>query len=194
MTNDLIKFTAVIICFCIAATGGRNVLNKRDSRFLLTAMLLTVFADFFLLVVYIYPVGILFFCAVQTCYNVRFGGTRVIKVLLLTLILPVAFFAVHGDILVTFSLLYAQLFVLSYWRMLVALRKKTYPAPNNLLIFLGMTAFVLCDISVAIWNLGGMGIITNPSVVGFAGDAIWLFYAPSQVCLALSGRRFSAAP
>jgi len=56
-----------------------------------------------------------------------------------------------------------------------------------------MTAFVLCDVNVAILNLGNMGFITNAEVVSFAGAAIWLFYTPSQICLALSGHNFARA-
>jgi len=143
--------------------------------------------------VYEYPIGVVSFCIVQVLYNVRFGGARRLKILPLTLAVPLVFFVITNDALVAIALLYAQLFLLSYAAMLKAIRKKTYPAPNSLLIFIGMTAFVLCDICVAIWNLSRMGIIANTEVASFASTAIWLFYTPSQICLALSSRNFVGA-
>jgi hypothetical protein len=190
MTNDLIKFTAIIICFGIAATG-RNTLGRRDYVLLTAALAATVIADFFLVITLDYVIGVAFFCAVQVFYNMRFGGTARLKILPLTLIAPAVFFAIAGDILVTIALVYAQLFLLSYAAMIGALRKKAFPAPNSILIIIGMTAFVLCDICVAIWNLGRWDIITNADLTSLANTAIWLFYTPAQICLALSSRKFT---
>jgi len=192
MTNDIIKFIAIIICFGIAATG-RNWLNRRDYLLLTAALVLTVAADFFLVVIYSYPIGVAFFCAVQVMYNMRFGGTARLKILPFTLVIPAIFFAITGDALVTIAILYAQLFLLSYAAMIQFLRKKTFPTTNNVLILIGMTTFVLCDICVAIWNLWRMGIITNIDLAIHAHAAIWLFYTPAQICLALSGRKFTGA-
>ena len=189
MTNDFIKFSAIIICFVIAI-ANRDAISKRDYRLLSAALLFTVLADFFLVIIHEYPIGVAFFCVVQVLYNVRFGGAARLKILPLTLIIPIVLFAVTGDILVAIALLYAQLFLLSYTAMLKAIRKKAFPAPNSLLIFIGMTTFMLCDICVAIWNLGTMGVLTNTTAISLANAAIWLFYTPSQICLAISGRQF----
>ncbi|MCL2573839.1 MAG: lysoplasmalogenase [Defluviitaleaceae bacterium] len=193
MTNDTIKFIAMLICFGIAIAGRNNAVSKRDYALLVTAMAATVVADYFLVIVYDYPVGVAFFCAVQVLYNVRFGGMRRLRILPIALIAPIIFLFVDGDVLITIAILYAQLFLLSYIAMIQALRKGAFPAPNNVLVFIGMTAFVLCDICVAIWNLGRFGIITNTDFVGFAHRAIWLFYTPAQICLALSGRKYITA-
>ena len=191
MTNDFIKFTAILICFGIAVMG-RDWLNRRDYTLLTAAMAATVAADFFLVVIYDYIVGVAFFCAVQVLYNIRFGGVSRLKILPITLVAPAVFITFHGDALVAIALLYAQLFLLSYAAMLQTLRRKTMPITNSILIFIGMTAFVLCDICVAIWNLGRWDITTNTNAVNFAHAAIWLFYTPAQICLALSGRNFAA--
>jgi len=189
MTNDTIKFIAILICLGIAATG-RNGLGGRDYALLTAAMVATLVADFFLVIIYNYIIGVAFFCAVQAFYNLRFGGNARLKILPFTLVAPAIFFAVTGDVLVSVALVYAQLFLLSYAAMISTLRKKTFPAPNNILIFIGMTAFVLCDINVAIWNLGRWGIVTNTDLTSLAHGAIWLFYTPAQICLALSGRKY----
>ena len=191
MTNDSIKFIAIILCFGIAA-AGRDALNRRDYTLLTAALATTAAADFFLVIVYDYVIGVAFFCTVQVLYNLRFGGTARLKILPLTLIAPAIFFTVTGNTLVAVALVYAQLFLLSYAAMIQTLRKNAFPAPNNILIFIGMTAFVLCDINVAIWNLGRWGIIANTDITNLANAAIWLFYTPSQICLALSGRKFAA--
>ena len=191
MTNDFIKFTAILICFVIAATG-RDWLSKRDYVLLTAAMAATVIADFFLVVIYDYVIGVAFFCAVQVLYIMRFGGISRLRILPLTLVFPFAFITFHGDALVAIALLYAQLFLFSYVSMLQTIRKKTLPTTSNILIFIGMTAFVLCDICVAIWNLGRWDVITNTDVISFAHASIWLFYTPAQICLALSGRKFAS--
>jgi len=192
MTIDFIKFLAIVICFAIAITG-RNALNGRDYRLLSAALLFTLFADFFLVILHNYPIGVAFFCVVQVLYNVRFGGKKRLKILPFVLVIPAVIFAVYGNILVAVSLVYAQLFFLSYAAMVRSVRKGAWPAPNSLLVFIGMTAFFLCDICVAIWNLGEINVEVSAAVANFANYAIWLFYAPSQICLALSARRFAAS-
>ena len=192
MTNDLIKFIAIIICFGIAVTG-RNALSKRDYALLTAAMGATLIADFFLVIMYNYVVGVVVFCAAHVFYIVRFGNLRWLKILPVILIVPAVFLVFQGDVLIVAAILYAQLFLMSYAAMITALRKKTYPITNNILIFIGMTAFVLCDICVAIWNLGRWGFIANDDLVRLAHAAIWMFYTPAQICLALSARKFVPA-
>ncbi|MDR2183560.1 MAG: lysoplasmalogenase family protein [Clostridiales bacterium] len=190
MTNELVKFTAIVICFVIAATG-RDTVSRRDYVLVTAALAATVTADFFLVIINDDIIGVAFFCIVQVLYNMRFGGTARLKVLPFALAAPAVFFAVTGNILVAVALVYAQLFVLSYAAMLAALRKRAFSATGSILIFIGMTAFMLCDICVAIWNLSLWGVIENAYGANLAYAAIWLFYTPGQVCLALSSRRFS---
>jgi len=189
MTNDFIKFIAIIICLGIAVAGMR-ALSRRDYGLLVAAMAATAIADFFLVVVYDYVIGVVAFCGVQVFYNLRFGGNRRLVVLPFTLAAPAVYLAIFGDLLVAVAILYAQLFLLAYVAMIGALRRRELPATNAVLVFIGMTAFVLCDINVAIWNLGRWGIIDNSQLVQLAHGAIWLFYTPAQVCLALSARAF----
>lgn len=193
MLNDMniLKFTAIIICFIIAVSNSRHALDKRDGRLLILGLLFTVFADFFLVIVFEYHIGVVFFCIVQIFYIQRFSSIKILRIVPLVLIIPAVFYAIQRDLLITLALIYAQLFLLSYALMILKLRKGGYPAPNNLLIFLGMTLFVMCDISVAVWNLGRMGVILNEDVHNFASAAIWLFYTPAQVCLAISALDFA---
>lgn len=184
------KFIAIVLCFLMAATCREHALGKKDSSFLVAALACTLVADFFLVILLIYPVGLVFFCIAQILYVVRFGGLRALRFAALTAILPVVYLAVNRDLLVTLAIGYAQLFLLSYGSGIRAVVKGVYPKTNSILIVTGLTLFVLCDISVAIWNLWRMGITENREFANLANSAIWLFYAPSQVCLALSGRKF----
>ena len=43
---------------------------------------------------------------------------------------------------------------------------------------LGLTLFIGCDVCVGLWNL-----------FGIAGAGMWAFYLPSQVLIALHGRK-----
>ena len=189
MDNNFIKFAIIIICVAIAAAAARNAHDKRDGAFQLAALCLTLAADFFLVLMFAYVPGVLFFCAVQLVYIRRFGGVRALALAGAALILPAAFLILYGDLLITVALIYAQLFLYNFVLMLRALPR--FPRPNAVLILLGLSLFVLCDISVAIWNLGRMGVIGNNELVFFANSAIWLFYAPSQVCLALSAMDYA---
>lgn len=191
MDNNIVKFTAIIICLAIAVSSKQHVLGRRDHILLCLAMFGTVAADFFLVVLFVYPPGLLFFCAVQTLYAARFGGGKALRAAPAVVILPIMYFAWTGDLLITLALAYAQMFLLSYGCMVRAFVRKKYPGPNNWLILSGMTLFVMCDVSVAIWNLWRMGVIESETAGRLAESAIWLFYAPSQVCLALSARRFT---
>jgi len=53
----------------------------------------------------------------------------------------------------------------------------------------GMVLFLLCDINVGIFNLSGF-INVGPVyevLYGISSISMWLFYAPSQVLIVLSG-------
>ncbi|MCL2169485.1 MAG: lysoplasmalogenase [Defluviitaleaceae bacterium] len=189
----LIKFSFIVVCFLIAVFSRNQALERRDHMLLMCALLATVVADYFLIVAFIYPVGVTVFWFAHVFYALRFGGPRIWRFFPLVLPVPIVALVVLGDVLVATSLVYAGLFVISFTTMLRALKTKKYPAPNNILIFLGMTLFVLCDIFVAIFNLGGMGAFDNHALTEFAVDAIWLFYAPSQICLALSGIKYESS-
>jgi len=191
MTNEIAKFAIITICLIIAASNKEYALNRRDSRLLTAGLLCTLVADLFLIILFVYPPGVVFFSAVQILYVLRFGGKRAVFVTPLVVIMPTIHVIFGGDMLVAFAIGYAQLFIIAYICMLFSIKRKVYPTPNRILVFTGMTLFMLCDICVAVWNLGRMGVITNEAATRLALDAIWLFYAPSQLCLALSGHKFA---
>ena len=193
MEIGVIKFAVIVICFMLSLSALINkdfVLPGRDGILLVLAMAATVLADFFLVIVHGYVVGVTVFWFAHVFYALRFGGKRVLWFMPLTLVPAVIFFFFERDLLLSSSLIYAGLFVISYGSMLHAVKSKKYPAPNNVLIFVGMTCFVFCDIFVALFNIGRVGVQGAAALSNFAVDAIWLFYVPAQICLALSSKGF----
>jgi len=189
MHYTIVKFTLIVICLIIAVLTRKEALNRRDWAFLVMALIFTLGADFFLLVVPNYVVGVTIFWGAHIFLALRFGGGRIWPFFFLALPLSIASLFFVGDALVATALVYASLFVISYTTMILALKKKKFPQPNSILIAAGMSLFVICDIFVALFNLGGMGLVSH-AISEFAVDAIWLFYAPAQLCLALSAKSF----
>lgn len=179
----------IAICILIAALSRKDAISQRDWGFLILALIFTLGADFFLLVVHSYPIGVTVFWAAHVFYALRFGKKDIWKFFPLALPLPIIALIAFGDFLIAAVSVYAVLFIISYTSMILAVKNKKYPQPNSVLIVAGMTLFVICDIFVLIFNLGMMGIV-NFSIAEFAVDAIWLFYAPAQLCLAFSAMKF----
>lgn len=190
MERDIIKLAVIAICFLIAAVNKKFALSKWDHILLVLAMFATVAADYFLLITRQYEIGVAVFCFAHIFYILRFGGKKAWRLLPVAVPLPVILFFVVGNALITVAAVYLSLFVLSYSTMLYAIRRKKYPAPNNILIFAGMTLFIICDIFVVIFQAGINGIYNNIAIDTFAEHAIWLFYTPAQICLAMSARKF----
>jgi len=189
ISNNVLKFALIGICLLIALLSRKDALSRRDWVFLLCALLFTLGADFFLLVHRNYPLGVTVFWGAHIFYSLRFGTKNTWKFFFLALPLPVILLIVSGNLLLAAASVYAVLFIISYTSMVFAVKRKKYPQTNSVLIFAGMTLFVLCDIFVVIFNLGMMGFASF-AVTEFAVDAIWLFYAPAKLCLAFSAMKF----
>jgi len=193
MNQGIIKFTFIVVCMLLVLMTRRYAVSKRDWLFLTLAMGATLAADFFLLIVRAYPVGVTVFWFAHVFHTLRFSGKRALLFFPLALPVPIVFLIVTGNALVAISMVYMGLFIMSIAAMIFAVKNKKYPPPNNILIVTGMILFVLCDIHVALFNLGNMGAINNHALTEYAVDAIWLFYAPAQICLAFSAMQFNKA-
>ena len=162
---NIFKFSFIVFCFLISI---KYSFKSRDGAWLTTSLFFTVISDYFLLISHMYEIGVLFFCLVHFFYWVRYGAN--LKFLYL-IFLAVLFFIITKDVLISLAFLYSLFFAVTF---VYAFKYEK----NKELIRIGMILFLLCDILVAIYNL------TNLNLVFF----IWLFYAPSQICLALSGK------
>jgi len=169
--SSWLKFSSIILCFSLTLFPKRDVM-------LISAMALTILADWFLLIQNVYLPGVIVFCIVQIIYNVRHGSTLtktgVYAVLCAIFAIAVGTFFNIGA-LNTVAILYASLILRTT---ILAFKTK-----NKYIIF-GMCLFVLCDVSVAIHNLQVPS--TFGAVSSIAAFSMWLFYLPSQFLLAQS--------
>lgn len=190
--NENIKFTIILICLLIALTNRQSVLNRLDKSLLILGMLFTVVSDFFLIIMNLFTIGVFFFCFVHVFYIMRYSRASVVKFLPLVLIPAfILFFIADKDLLIFFASIYAQLFILSYGLTIRSFIKKRYPFPNNYLILLGMTLFLLCDICVLLINTNRISFLSINNDFPFARQAIWFFYIPSQLFLSLSAYKLN---
>ena len=160
-----IQFLFVVLCFLISL--------KSKEALLITAMLLTVCADYCLIISGWYTVGVAVFCAVQAAYIIRHTRkARWLRFLPLAVLPALVVYFLTKDLLISIAVVYAQLLLLSVFAAFLY---------RKFLIILGMLLFLLCDICVALYNLG-------TPVSNLAFGLIWVFYAPSQMLLATSSK------
>jgi uncharacterized membrane protein YhhN len=187
-------YASVVLCFgyVLLRVGKRDV-------WLVAAMACTVGADFFLVVsepperLY----GMLFFLAAQLLYAVRLHRTeRGRGLLILRIVLNVV--AVGAALLVLREKADALALVsMSYYANLIAnLLVSAKRFSRDRLLCIGFVLFLLCDtvIGLQVAAEGYLSIAEGSRLYallypGF--NLAWLFYLPSQVCIALSGQRNS---
>lgn len=207
LTNSLwnpysisLKYTIIIFSFLITLLIGNNGYNRRDTILLQLSKLLTLIADYYLLIHDNFPLGIFFFCIVQITYILRHSFMekkryRNLIFLCTSITFSVLIFfrvklgAIDNN-LVFLALIYAALLVTSVYIGFSTLTRSRYSKKSSYLIGIGMCLFFLCDINVGLNALIGEMVLNNigsPRTKFLIGYLIWLFYAPSQVFLACSG-------
>lgn len=140
-------------------------------------LIFTVAADIFLLVLNrYYPIGIILFLIVQTCYALDLDDSRGLIPRLICMALSVVLFYRSGP-LETLAAAYITLFLCNLIRAGVKCRE-------NPLFFIGMLLFFCCDICVGLYHIG------DGAVWQFARVAMWGFYLPGQVLILLSAWKF----
>lgn len=184
-------FFYVLGCFLLSLGNLRRPL-KRDAILLSAAMFFTVLADYFLIIRGIFLAGVCFFILVQLLYNLRYWGVSRHIFACVLVILPAAlFFHFTQDLMIFAAAIYAQLFFLAICGALHAYKKKLLPRVNINLALIGMILFAACDIQVALVNAASYGINVMPHYGGSSAyKKVWLCYAPSQLLLALSGKKY----
>lgn len=168
-TSVFVKYASILLCLFLSLSA----LQTLDGRLTALALLLTAAADWLLLVKnQRYLLGVLLFCMVQLLYALRlfFLRGRIYYPLLWVRLLPLLLFRETVPLLAAAGFYFVNLCcnaIEAWW-----LRR---------LFAVGLTLFIACDICVGGWNLG----IAAP----FTSVGMWLFYLPSQVCIALSSFR-----
>jgi len=161
--------------------------NRRDQIILIGAMCLTLIADIFMILLGMNIIGVLFFCMVQTVHNYRFTNKgRVISQAVAGVFAFLVAQLVGLSLLFSLGAAYGMFLLFSVTGAFMAYHK--YPAPNNLMIVLGMLLFMACDIFVGLYNLH-FEPLQSPAAREFIQRGIWLFYFPSQAILSSTARK-----
>ena len=199
VSSDYINYFCILLCFFMSLLIGKNNLKKKDLRLLQLGLFLTCLADLCLIIFDFATLGVALFCLVQITYSIRYKKTStgfilkrfaLIFVSILSLYLVINFIFVPLDILLVFSLFYAVCLITS---VIFALKNK-YQRPNKYMVAFGMVLFLLCDINVALRNV--TSLVSLPEIFTqvtykISTILIFVFYLPSQLLLALSGKDYS---
>ena len=205
-----IKYTMILICFCYALLPWCN--NDKSILYCIRiALLFTLISDLFLLILDIYFYGVFTFIIVQQIYSIRISLSgnpvgsvnrrqsvthRYLSVFMLQLVITLIIWFVLSrlrirmDKLLITSVFYFICIVMNTVR---AVRAAFAPESDRgiRLFALGMVLFLLCDISVGLYNLSGFtefSLKNYPLVYFVVSISMWLFYAPSQILIVLSSK------
>ena len=196
LSSDYIKYFCVLLCFLLSLLLGEHNLTIKDVRLLQLGLFLTCLADL-CLIIFNYPtLGVALFCLVQITYSLRYKMNSTLLILkrfsiiflcIFTVYIIINFTITHLDILFVFASFYAICLTTSVFYAI----KNKYQKPNKYMVTLGMVLFLLCDINVALRNI--TSLISLPQVFTdvtyqLSSVLIFVFYLPSQLLLALSGK------
>ena len=183
-----IKYAGIVLCLIYAVLS----LNGKDHVFLCVAFVFTLVADWFLLVKNSdYVFGVAAFIVAQTVYFLRLVslGVNIKRTIVDRLVVTIAAIS---------SLFAANLadwltaLVAIYFVALVANCVDSYTlfknGAKNKLFAMGLTLFILCDVSVGLNNISAyFDVSAIKWLIKAATYLMWIFYLPSQVLIALSG-------
>lgn len=146
-----LKYTIIIFSFLITLLIGNNGYNKRDAILLQLSKLLTLIADYYLLIQDNFPLGVFFFCIVQTTYILRHSFMEKKRYRNLIFLCTSITFSVFiffrvkleslDNNLVILALIYAALLVTSVYIGFSTLTRSRYSKKSSYLIGIGMFLF-----------------------------------------------------
>ena len=187
----MLKYSGILLCLLTAVL--LSPVCGKDGITLVCAFVFTAVSDMFIFVLDdFYEVGVCTFIITQSIYLSRIyialgkrpyisiavrvalsGITMLVLGLTGNLIALTALVAIYFPMLVCNAVESVFLFKIS----------KIY-----ILFFVGLVLFIGCDICVGLNNFESLGIDLSAGVQKFVGIAMWAFYLPSQVLIALSAR------
>lgn len=193
-SSSRIEYLSIISCF-IFSIVIIFLLPKAYSRnyTLAGALFFAVCADYFLLFTNNFLPGIFFFFLVQSCYFVYLHAIHVYLkhvMVLFGICLAESFILYlvfkYVDFLVPFLTAYLGMTFLNIFYYGRSIKKKK--SMKNFCILLGIILLFLCDLNVGLSNLPDFLPVYSSFLLHYSSIApslIWLFYLPSQVCIAL---------
>ena len=173
-----LKYASIVLCFLLAASLHHQSVNKQDSKYVVLALLFTMTADIFLLFTNHKITGVIFFCLVQLTYLKRYHRRFFKAGICFAVIAPFAY------LLLPFQPLYivAGLYAILIFSCFLSTSHAKLPKFNLYCVKIGMILFILCDIFVAFYNQ----LSTSSNYYRLVTVAMWLFYLPAQLLLAMS--------
>lgn len=199
--SSYLKFIGIILCLLYTLISFNTSIDKKDQLLLTAALVFTVTADLFLLIYDFYLAGVITFCIVQMLYMLRINRwdenrnlsiTLVKKIVrnilvIIAIIIILLFFPITWEVLTFASIIY---FIGILGNMSDSLRiAKKSKKRKHCLFAIGLVLFVLCDINVGLFNLIQVSTVSNgwmQIIYNCAAIAMWMFYLPAQVLIALS--------
>ncbi|MBO5937257.1 MAG: hypothetical protein J6Q79_06535 [Clostridia bacterium] len=179
--ENTVKYIAIALVGIFGLRAGKN----KDNIVVTVALLFTMLADIFLILVGNFVAGVCVFICVQTCYTIRFSFMsgkplvgELLKRLLPGLILGSAatyFLGVNVGIVVAYACSFAVNFVHGFELHILK------PSPRHLRFAIGLFLFACCDACVGITNLRP-GFLTE-QMIRNAEVMTWIFYLPSQILI-----------
>lgn len=209
-----IKFFSIFLCFLFVMLYYRTSNQAKEEGYYKTnrsylgihilriAMFFTLLSDLFLLVLNYYTAGVFTFIIVQLLYLILISSwvssgkmirtvlMRVIGTGLVAVLILIIYHFQETDVKseLIFAVYYFILFVSNTMDAIgILFRSKRKP---RILFACGLLAYFLCDINVAIFNLEDYLTIDETiytQIYNFSVIAMWMFYLPGQVLIALSG-------
>ncbi|NLX61191.1 MAG: hypothetical protein GXZ06_01495 [Tissierellia bacterium] len=198
--SKYLKLMCILLCFFLSLLYEHKAFSMCDIRLLQIGLFLTVFADFFLLILdNYYEIGVAIFILVQIIYSIRYRTKKergsVKKYIRMVggvfLIYIVVYNFKKLPLILLLSLIYGICFIINLYRSIIVYAENIYPKLNSIMVVVGMILFLLCDINVAIFNIIKNSYFQfNGLLYKMSYVAMWFFYVPSQVLLSLSGYKF----
>lgn len=169
LNSIYIKYLGIILCFIF------SLLNK--NYIISLAQLFTLIADYFLLVIdKYYVIGLISFIIVQLIYMYYLYLSKVKTYIYIRIIIVLAVLTFVNN----FPFLY--LLVLCYFSLLVMNAICSYSNKKLIILSIGLSLFICCDICVGLHNILDSGLVYEIVTM-----SMWIFYLPSQVLITIGG-------
>lgn len=179
--ENIVKYIAIALVGLMGLRAGKD----KDNVVVTAALLFTMLADVFLILIGNLMIGVGVFICVQTCYTIRFSfmsGKPLVGELLKRLVpgailgaLAWKFVSPEVGIIVAYSCSFAVNFVHGFELHILK------PSARHLRFAIGLFLFACCDACVGITNLRP-GFLTE-QMIRNAEVMTWIFYLPSQILI-----------
>ena len=179
--ENIVKYIAIALVGLMGLRAGKD----KDNVVVTAALLFTMLADVFLILIGNLMLGVGVFICVQTCYTIRFSfmsGKPLVGELLKRLVpgailgtLAWKFVSPEVGIIVAYSCSFAVNFAHGFELHILK------PSARHLRFALGLFLFACCDACVGITNLRP-GFLTE-QMIRNAEVMTWIFYLPSQILI-----------